>query len=80
MNEVKDVFEEGSVVICGTSQAGTITDIFKRNVWVLLQNGDIWVGSVGQIRFPQDQADLDACPLNVERLETKRVLINRSDD
>lgn len=76
MNE----FEEGSVVICGTGQAGSIVDIFKRNVWVLLQNGDIWVGSVGQIRFPQDEADLAACPLNVERLEVKRTLINREDD
>ena len=65
-------FEEGSVVICSTSQAGTLVQVAGKDVWVLLANGDVWVGQAHHIRYPQDQADLDACPLNVDRLE-KRV-------
>lgn len=66
-------FEEGSVVICSTGQAGTITEISGRDVWILLRNNDIWVGPVNQCRLPQDQADLDAAPIDVERLEKKFV-------
>jgi hypothetical protein len=65
-------FVEGNVVICGTQQAGSIIHTDGRNVWVLLRNGNIWVGFINQIRMPQDQADLDACPLDVERAEKPR--------
>lgn len=66
-------FEEGDVVICGSGQAGTIAQICGRSVWVLLRNGNIWIGSMGQIRIPQDEADLEACPIEVERIEPKIV-------
>lgn len=65
-------FAEGDIVICVTSQAGTIAQIAGKDVWVLLQNGDIWVGLTHDIRFPQNQEDLDACPLNIERLAKAR--------
>lgn len=64
-------FKEGSVVICNTGQAGTLVQIAGKEVWVLLRNSDVWVGQVHHIRSPQDQADLDACPIDVERLEKK---------
>jgi len=66
-------FVEGVVVICGSGQAGSIVQIDGRDVWVLLRNGDVWVGSSNQCRIPQDEADLNACPLDVERLEKKIV-------
>jgi hypothetical protein len=72
-------FEEGSVVICLTSQAGTIIQLTSQDVWVLLANKDVWVGPIRAIRFPQDQADLDACPLNVQRIEEKRSIRQNSD-
>ena len=63
-----DSFEEGSVVILATTiQIGTIVHLGK-DAWVLLKCGDIWVGNPRELRFPQDQADIDACVLNVERL------------
>ncbi len=58
--------DEGSVVICSTTQAGTVIQAGSE-VWVLLANGDIWTGPAHGLREPQDQADLDACPLEVER-------------
>ena len=62
-------FKEGSVVIVATTmQVGTVIFLDKTDVWVFLTCGDIWVGSRRDIRFPQDQADLDSCVLNVERL------------
>ena len=65
-------FVEGDVVICCDSgQAGTIIESNKREVWVLLRNGNIWVNSANMLRMPQDQADLDACPIEVERIEHK---------
>jgi hypothetical protein len=67
MNE----FVEGDVIICGTGQAGSIVECFKRDVWVLLRNNDIWVGPTSHIRHPQDEADLNACPLDVERVAPK---------
>lgn len=68
MNE----FIDGNVVICDTGQAGSICQISGRDIWVLLRNGDIWIGQTNRVRFPQDQADLDAAPVDVDRLETKR--------
>lgn len=63
------MFKEGSVVILThTLQLGTIIYLGKE-VWVLLTCGDIWVGSQREIRFPQDQADIDACVLTVDRFE-----------
>ena len=67
-------FQEGQVVICGSTQAGTITGKDGSNLWILLNNGDIWVGPYHQCRYPQDEADLAAAPLNVDRLESKRVI------
>ena len=62
-------FEEGSVVILAhTMQLGTIIQMGK-DVWVFLTCGDIWVGPQRDIRFPQDQADLDACVLTVDRFQ-----------
>ena len=70
-------FKEGDVVIYLTGQAGTVTQITGQDVWILLRNADIKVGFIREIRFPQDQADLDACPIDVERVEPKRSI--RSD-
>jgi hypothetical protein len=61
-------FEEGSVVIVSTGQAGTIVDKGK-DICVLLCNGDLWFGFETQIRTPQDPEDLAACPLDVDRFE-----------
>jgi hypothetical protein len=68
MNE----FVEGDVVICGSGQAGSLAQLAGKDVWVLLQNGDIWVGQTHAIRLPQDKADLESCPLNVEKVEKTR--------
>jgi hypothetical protein len=65
-------FKNGLVVICATSQAGTVIQITGKEVWVLLRNNDVWVGTDHDIRLPQDQADLDACPIDVGRLEQKK--------
>jgi hypothetical protein len=64
-------FKAGEVVIVSSGQAGTLADVIGKNVWVLLANGDVFVGEDYQIRYPQDKADLENCPLNVERLEPK---------
>ena len=69
-------FVEGSVVICGSAQSGTVIQT-GRDVWVLVLNGDIWVGPSHQCRFPQDQSDLDAAPLNVDRLEKRITNLER---
>ena len=62
-------FEEGDVVICGTSQAGTLIQIAQDKAWVLLANLDIWYGDAKQCKYPQDQAHLDACPREVDRFK-----------
>lgn len=72
-------FNEGSVVICSTSQAGTLVQVAGKDIWVLLQNGDIFVGLAHEVRFPQDATDLAACPLNVNRLENKAEKRNRDE-
>lgn len=71
-------FKEGDVVICATSQAGTIAQITGDSVWVFLRNFDIWVGATHGIRLPQSQEDLDACPVDVERPEPKIVIRSNS--
>lgn len=72
-----DDFEVGNVMICSTGQAGTIIEKIKRDVWILLRNGDIWIGPIGMCRLPQDEVDLNSCPIEVERLEPK--IIRRED-
>lgn len=62
---------EGSVVICGSGQSGSIIQMDSKNVWVLLKNSNIWIGPMHQVRLPQDQEDLDSCPLEVERIPNK---------
>ena len=69
--------DEGSVVICPTHQAGTVVEINKGGTWVLLRNGDVWVGELFRVRLPQSQEDLDSCLIDVERLEPKREAANR---
>lgn len=64
---MNDSFNDGDVVICDSGQSGCLVGIDGQDVWVLLKNGDIWIGSTKRLRKPQDQADLDACPLDVER-------------
>ena len=64
-------FNVGDVVICGTGQAGTLLSLAGRDASVLLANTELWHGMDSQMRHPQDEADLAACPLNVERLEPK---------
>lgn len=61
----------GTIVICATGQAGTIEWISGNTASVLLRNNDVWCGPLSQCREPQDQADLDACPIDVPRPETK---------
>ena len=65
---------EGDIVICSTSQAGTLIQIDGKNAWVFLRNGDIWTGFLSQIYKPQSQEHLDACPINVPRIEAKRTI------
>jgi len=73
-------FNDGDVVICGTGQSGTIIQLDGSESWVFLLNGDIWVGAIHQIRFPQDAEDLIACPLNVDRLEKPLVRVDKQRD
>ena len=61
--------EEGTVIVCGTGQAGTIVQNIKGDLIVLLANGNIWHGSSNQCRIPQDAEDLANCPLEVDRFE-----------
>ncbi len=74
-----EVVAVGDVVIVGTGQAGTVDELAD-DIWVLLRNGDIWVGPYHKARHPQSQEDLDMCPIDVERLEAKRAPINRKED
>lgn len=61
----------GTVVICGDGRAGTIEIVVGSTVWVLTRNHHIWIGPLNQCREPQSQEDLDACPVDVPRLEQK---------
>ncbi|HEY5235472.1 MAG TPA: hypothetical protein VIJ14_04780 [Rhabdochlamydiaceae bacterium] len=63
-------FQEGSVVICGSTQSGSVVQMGK-DIWVLLLNNDIWIGPAHQCRIPQDDEDLKNCPLEVERFEAR---------
>jgi hypothetical protein len=63
--------EEGTVVICGTTQAGTVVMNASGDLMVLLANGNIWFGPSNQCRLPQSEEDLAACPLEVDRFEER---------
>lgn len=65
MNEIN----EGKVVITGTGQAGTYIGGTKDQAAVLLRNGDIWYGNSGQMRLPQNQADLDAAIIDIDKFK-----------
>ena len=69
-----DDFKEGSVVVVSTGQAGTISHLDGMEACVLLRNMELWHGMVNRLHFPQSQQHLDACPINVERVEEKRVI------
>lgn len=78
-------FEQGTVVIIPTGQAGSVVDDQQSdNLWVLLRNGNIWHGADFQCREPQSQEDLDACPVDVDRFEERerapRKFRERDDD
>lgn len=63
---------EGAVVIVATTgQAGTFVGQNSQHAGVLLANGDMWYGHAGEMREPQDQADLDAAPLEVDRFKNR---------
>ena len=72
MNDIK----EGSIVICDSGQSGCLTHLDGREASVLLKNLDMWHGLVNKLRLPQDEADLEACPLNVDR-EPKMEKVSR---
>jgi len=61
---------EGSVVIVSSGQAGTVIQA-SGDFWVLLTNGDIWVGSPSRVYLPQSREELDAAPLNYDRFEAR---------
>ena len=67
-------FKDGDIVIVSTHQSGCIIQISNKDAWVLLKNGDVWIGPIHSIREPQGQNDLLACPLNVDREENKRTI------
>ena len=59
------MFKEGDVVICGSGQAGTVIQVGKTSITVMLRNTEMWIGSPFQCRFPQSDEDLASCPLEV---------------
>lgn len=63
-------YKEGTVVIVGTGQAGTVIGVHKEYC-VLLANGNLWYGFESQMREPQSQEDLDNCPLEVDRFKDR---------
>jgi hypothetical protein len=72
---MNDYLIEGSVVICDSGQAGTLTHLDRAEACVLLRNGELWHGIVNRLRKPQDDADLAACPIDVERVvKTKKII------
>jgi hypothetical protein len=61
--------ESGKVLIVGSGQAGTCLYGDKDSICVLLRNGDLWYGNPKECREPQDQADLDAAPVDFDRFK-----------
>ena len=64
-------FQEGDVVICSTGQAGTVVQLASNQAWVLLANGDFWIGMPNSLRKPQDAEDLALCTLDVDRFAAR---------
>jgi hypothetical protein len=71
---MSDYFKEGSVVIVDTGQSGCLTHLDGNEASVLLLNLEMWHGMTNRLRLPQNQEDLSACPLNVEKeIPLKRI-------
>lgn len=66
-----DKIKVGDVVVCPTGQAGTVDEVLGSDTWVILRNGNIWVGPTKYLRLPQGTDDLDSCPVEVDRPEPK---------
>lgn len=66
-----DKIKVGMVVICPSLQAGTVDEIMGSDAWVILRNGNIWVGPTHFLVIPQSPEHLDSCPIEVERPEAK---------
>lgn len=65
MNEIN----EGSVVIVQSGQIGTIVQL-SGDAWVLLSNGNIWIGNANMMHVPQSQEEIDAAlALDLDRFE-----------
>lgn len=68
--------DEGTVVIVGSGQAGTVWWCAGVQVAVILRNNEVWSGAISQCRVPQTPEELDLAPLDVvskpERRRTKR--------
>ncbi len=66
--------KEGDIVICDTGQSGCLTHLDGNGASVLLLNLCMWHGPVHGLRKPQDDADLSACPLEVDRFEQREIV------
>lgn len=65
MNDIN----EGSVVIVNSGQIGTVVQL-SGDAWVLLSNGNIWIGNPNMTHIPQSQEEIDlAAALNLDRFE-----------
>ena len=64
----------GDVVIINTTgQAGTVSEILAPDMLqVILRNGEVYHGAPTSVRIPQSQEDLDAAPIDVDRLVPKK--------
>lgn len=65
MEEIK----EGDVVIVSTGQIGTVLFIDKDKASVLLATGFIWYGRPYDMRFPQNDDDVEFASKEIDRWE-----------
>jgi len=71
-------FVEGTVVICASTQAGTIIGFSSAtDVMVLLANGDFWMGMLKQCRIPHDADDLAAAPRDIDKFASREAPKNK---
>lgn len=63
--------EEGTVVVVGTGQVGTVVHCDQQNVTVLLANLCLWYGKRSQVYIPQTTEELAAAPVEVDRFEER---------
>lgn len=63
--------KEGDVVMTPTQQAGTLVDIGKDRVCVLLANLDLWFGPYSQVWLPTSQEELDSALVEVDRFKDR---------